>query len=143
MSDKITDLAPETQPKARTSVSLIQIPYVVVETLRTTDTQVAYYAQGRAPLEIVNLLRKKAGLDSIDNSANGSIITHCDGVNTKSNHQSGHALDVVPANSAGNPVWPAETDARWQIIAKAGKAAGLKWGGDFPNFPDYPHWEDV
>jgi peptidoglycan L-alanyl-D-glutamate endopeptidase CwlK len=141
MSNKIEDLDPSFQPKARSFISMIQTPFVVYETYRTTDTQVSYYAQSRAPLEIVNLLRKKAGLFPIDEATNKTKITNCDGVNIQSTHQLGMALDVVPTDVNGKAIWPKETDDRWQIIAKAGKAAGLKWGGDFPNFPDMPHWE--
>jgi peptidoglycan LD-endopeptidase CwlK len=141
MSNKIEDLDPSFQPKARSFISMIQTPYVVFETYRTTDTQVAYYAQSRAPLEIVNLLRKKAALPLIEDSANKNKITNCDGVNTKSNHQSGMAMDVVPADVNGKAIWPGELDPRWQIIAKAGKAAGLEWGGDWTTMPDYPHWQ--
>jgi peptidoglycan L-alanyl-D-glutamate endopeptidase CwlK len=142
MSRSIDDLDPTMQPKARTFLSLIKIPYVVTSTLRTADEQVALYAQGRAPLAIVNLLRKKAGMGPTTEGENAKTITLCDGVNTLSNHQGGKAMDVVPANMNGSPIWPNPADPRWLQIATAGKAAGLTWGGDWPQFKDYPHYQE-
>lgn len=141
MSARIEDLQPAMQVKVRTMLSLIRIPYVVTSTLRTEDEQVAYYAQGRAPLEIVNLLRKKAGMSPTTEGENAKTITKCDGVNTLSNHQGGWAVDVVPAGINGTPIWPHPADPRWEQIGRAGEAAGLDWGKHWPNFPDLPHYE--
>lgn len=141
MSTNIDDLQPEVQAKARSFLSLLTIPYVVTSTLRTTEEQMAYYAQGRAPLVIVNLLRKHAGMKSIADGENQGTITNCDGVNTLSNHQGGRALDVVPADEKGNPIWPHIADPRWQRIAVFGESVGFEWGGRWKEFPDMPHYE--
>ena len=141
MNTRIEDLLPDMQTKVRTFLSLVKIPYVVTSTLRTVDEQVALYCQGRAPLEIVNLLRKKAKLPPITDAANKGTVTNADGINTLSNHQGGGAIDVVPADVNGNPVWPGPTDPRWMQIAQFGEAAGLKWGGRWTQFPDFPHYE--
>lgn len=141
MSTRIDDLAPDIQPNARTFLSLVKTPYVVTSTLRTVDEQVAYFSQGRAQLSVVNALRSKAGLRPIGDAENANTITKCDGIITKSNHQGGRALDVVPADSHGNPVWPPASDPRWEMIGKMGEAAGFKWGGRWTDFPDLPHFE--
>jgi peptidoglycan LD-endopeptidase CwlK len=141
VSSRIEDLAPDVQAAARTFLSLIQTPYVVTSTLRTQDEQVALYAQGRKSLGEVNALRVKAGMRAIAEAENKYTVTRADGVKFKSNHQGGRAMDVVPAGTNGNPVWPPASDGRWQIIAKAGKEAGFKWGGDWAVYPDLPHWE--
>ena len=140
MSTYIADLIPEMQDKVQRFLSLVAIPYVVTSTLRTVDEQIAYFAQNRAPLPIVNLLRKKAGLKEIGSLDNSYTITNCDGVNTLSNHQGGKAIDVVPAGINGEPTWPVKEDPRWQKIAQSGKAVGLAWGGDWTE-PDLPHYE--
>lgn len=141
MSTRIEDLAEDVQPMARAFISLVKIPHVVTSTLRTQDEQAALYAQGRSELSVVNALRSKAGMRPIGDKENGYTVTKCDGVIHKSNHQSGRALDVVPADINGNPVWPGPSDKRWAMISEAGKAAGFKWGGDWAVFPDRPHYE--
>ena len=141
MSARIEDLAPDVQPMARDGLSRISIPYAVTSTLRTIQEQLAYFAQGRGQLSVVNSLRSWAGLHPIGDMQNTTTITKCDGVILKSNHQGGRALDVVPADAHGNPTWPAAEDPRWLQIAAAMKAAGFTWGGDWTDFPDRPHYE--
>lgn len=141
MSRKIEDLDPLVQPDARTFLSLIPIPYVVTSTRRTADEQKALFAQGREDILVVNELRAKAGLRPILPAENKYTVTELDGVYHKSNHQGGRALDVVPEGASGNPIWPPASDPRWKMIAKAGKEAGFKWGGDWTKFPDLPHYE--
>ena len=158
MSRRIEELLPEVQPKARAFLSLIPIAYVVTSTLRTEAEQAALYAQGRAPLEAVNARRAIAGMRLISAAENKyeanmrklalgqklklgvDVITMADGIIHKSNHQGGRALDVVPANASGNPIWPPGTDPRWEMIAKAGEEAGFEWGGHWDD-PDRPHYE--
>jgi peptidoglycan L-alanyl-D-glutamate endopeptidase CwlK len=141
MSRRIEDLLPEVQPKARSFLSLITIPYVITSTLRTKDEQIALYCQGRAPLGIVNLIRKRFGLPAIGVESNNVPVTNCDGLDTLSKHQGGRAMDVVPADVNGRAIWPPNTDPRWKMIALAGKAAGFEWGGDWDKFQDYPHYQ--
>lgn len=140
MSTRIEDLEPTIQPAARTFLSLIKIPYVVTSTLRTQDEQAALYAQGRSKLDVVNSLRAKAHMRPIGDKENSYIVTKLDGVIRKSNHQSGRALDVVPADVNGNPTWPGAMDVRWDAISKAGETAGFEWGGRW-DWPDLPHFQ--
>ena len=61
----IDRLKPELAKRTRDFLAELKkrgIAVIVLETDRTVDTQLAYYAQGRKPLEDVNALRKKAGL---------------------------------------------------------------------------------
>lgn len=94
----------------------------VVEGLRTTARQQGLYAIGRT-----------AGTP-------GQIVTQCDGVTTKSNHQAhadglGYAADVAFAAekpfSSANP---------WSLLGQSAEAAGLLWGGHF-SFVDLDHVE--
>ena len=147
MNTKISDLMPDVSPLAQAAVDEMEmkgIPHAVTSTLRTVDEQAALYAQGRETLDRVNALRKVAGMYEILASENTYTVTNCDGVNTKSNHQSGRAIDIVPLNDRGSPIWPPHSDPRWQPIVDVMKGRGFKWGGDFAGtFKDFPHYEMV
>ena len=61
-----------------------------------------------------------------------------------SRHLTGHAVDIVPLDSAGRVSWD------WPLYHKLAPfvkqaAAEVKvpiiWGGDWRSFPDGPHWE--
>ena len=140
MSIKIEDLDPQMQVKVRTFLSLIPIPYVVTSTLRTIAEQQALHAQGRKSLVEVNALRTIAGMRLIGDKENGYTVTNCDGIFKRSNHQSGRAIDVVPAGIGGRAIWPPASDVRWEMLGKAGEEAGLSWGGRWV-IPDLPHSE--
>ncbi len=144
MSRSLIDLHPDVIPAAQAFIyELVKrgIPHVVTCTLRTLDEQVAYYAQGGEPLEYVNKLRAKANMPPIGAAESTYTVTQCDGMKHKSAHQSGRALDVVPADANGRPVWPPPYDPRWKAIAEVGKAAGFQWGGDWTDFIDSPHFQ--
>lgn len=120
---------------------------------RTDNMQIAMHAQGRKSLIVVNALRKKAGMKPLAEKDNRYTVTDCDGVNTKSMHQLGFAVDAVPMEN-GEPIWPPISDKRWRIIADALQAQGIRWGGDWngdgktrsdgdmsETRVDYPHHE--
>jgi len=98
----------------------------ITDGLRTTKQQQALYAQGR--------------------TEEGNIVTNADGVNSKSNHQSGNAVDVVSYPS----MWSDEDELRSLGNFVLGVAAVLKrydaiendieWGGNW-SFTDLPHFQ--
>jgi peptidoglycan L-alanyl-D-glutamate endopeptidase CwlK len=99
----------------------------VISGLRTLEEQQALYAKGR--------------------SEPGEIVTNCDGVNRRSNHQSGNAVDVVPY-----PIDWSDTkrmrEFGWYVLGVANtlKRQGVMshnvmWGGQWTRFPDLPHFE--
>lgn len=95
-------------------------PMKIVQGLRTQAQQAALYAQGR--------------------STSGPIVTQCDGVHTRSNHQAqadglGHAVDCA----FEGPVPFAESHP-WALYGSKVRGAGLSWGGDWAH-PDRPHAE--
>jgi peptidoglycan LD-endopeptidase CwlK len=144
MSAKLEDLAPDVEEKARAFLSTLEqegIPVVVTATRRKVEEQIALFAQGRASLEAVNILREKAGMRLIRESENGYVVTMLDGVTSKSRHQDGRAIDIVPASQTGRPLWPPASDPRWEQIGTIGEAHGFRWGGRWKAFPDYPHYE--
>jgi peptidoglycan L-alanyl-D-glutamate endopeptidase CwlK len=148
-STKISDLQPDVAAVAQKVLDALdqfKIPYVVTSTIRTIDEQKALYAQGRQPLEVVNELRQIANLPPIGEADNSYTVTNDDGVKYKSNHQSGRALDVTPADAKGDPIWPEPSDPRWNQIAQFFMVQNFKWGGNWTKEhdgidPDYPHYE--
>ena len=156
MSKKLEDLKPMVMVAALKALAELKsagVQAVVTYTFRTTEEQQALYAQGRKPLAEVNALREKAGLYQIKeylgkdkkiHSDNDYSVTNCDGVKKRSAHQTGSALDVVPdldPTEREVPGWPAPADPRWGVIATAFRKHGFEWGGDWEEFPDYPHYQ--
>ena len=96
-------------------------PMFVVQGVRTLAQQQALYAQGR--------------------TTPGRIVTYCDGLQHRSNHQPhlldnlGHAVDC--AFSGNSPFADSEP---WQAYGDAVLAQGLVWGGHF-SLVDCPHAE--
>ena len=70
------------------------IHFIVTQTLRLQEEQIAYYAQGREPLDKVNELRKIAKLPPITEAENRNIITRAKTV-WDSYHAYGRAFDVA------------------------------------------------
>ena len=128
MSNRIEDLTPECQAtfaEFKAKLDADQIPFAVVFTLRSTAEQVALYTQGRKPLDVVNSYRQVAGLPPTQETA---IVTQCDGVTKKSNHQTGNAFDLTFADENGNAIWPSDP-VRWLALGGIAESVGLVWGG--------------
>lgn len=143
MSKKLGDLKPIAAAKATAALADLKregVPCVVTYTLRTDAEQSALYAQGRESLDVVNSKRKIAGLYALSEKENTYTVTNCDGIRNKSRHQTGTAIDVVPLEGT-RAIWPNGDDPRWIAISKAFKAHGFIWGGDWKDFPDYPHYQ--
>ena len=95
----------------------------IVSGSRTTQEQQILFAQGR--------------------TMPGEIVTTLDGIERRSKHQSGMAVDVVP--------YPSMYDCKDEILMFAGFVKGVAsqmeidivWGGDWRNFCDSPHYEVV
>lgn len=104
---------------------LNKFPMFIVQGVRTVEQQQTLYAQGR--------------------TAPGPIVTNCDGVHSRSNHQThadgfGHAVDIawIPNDLIKDPFstkWP------WHDMGTYAEAQGLIWGGHFHTLIDMPHLE--
>ncbi|MCD1654713.1 M15 family metallopeptidase [Treponema zuelzerae] len=143
MSRALSDLKEPARSRAEEALAELRrlgVRVSVVSTLRTTEEQQALFAQGRKDLAEVNRLRAIAGLGTLPEKENRYTVTNADGIQNRSRHQSGKALDVVPLEG-GRAVWPPATDPRWQVIANVFKARGFAWGGDWKDYPDYPHYQ--
>lgn len=114
------------------------INLIISQTLRSMETQDAYYAQGRETLESVNAKRKKAKLAPIKTIENKIVTNAKPGA---SPHNYGLAWDFVPIVN-GKPDWN-----NLALFKKCGEIAKklnfegytLEWGGDFKTIKDYPH----
>jgi peptidoglycan L-alanyl-D-glutamate endopeptidase CwlK len=120
--------------------------FIVTQTLRSQEEQAAYYARGRLPLDEVNLLYKKAGLNSISAEENKKIVTKAKTV-WDSFHAYGRAFDVAIVSSSGKIDWDDAVDwnsdgvSDWVQLGKLGESIGLEWGGNFSSMPDFPHFQ--
>jgi peptidoglycan L-alanyl-D-glutamate endopeptidase CwlK len=122
------------------------LPFELNEVLRLPIVQKAYYAQNREPLDVVNELRKEAGLDPITSEENEYKVTWT----LKSHHFPGadglsRAFDIRLLKY-GKPHWDTKWDGNKNSIpdyleaARIGQSVGLVAGG-FWEKPDFPHFE--
>jgi peptidoglycan L-alanyl-D-glutamate endopeptidase CwlK len=124
----------------------VGLHFIVTQTLRSNDEQVAYYAQGRQPLDEVNRLRKIAKLPSISEEENKHVITRAKTV-WDSFHAYGRAFDVAVVSVDGKVDWSESIDwdsdgvSDWIELGKLGESIGLEWGGNFSSLRDLPHFQ--
>ncbi|PZT56163.1 M15 family metallopeptidase [Paenibacillus silvae] len=99
------------------------INVVITHGYRSVAEQDALFAQGR--------------------SASGNIVTNARG--GESYHNYGLAIDFALRTPEGDIVWDMERDdngngkADWIEVVDLAKDMGFTWGGDWTDFPDYPH----
>ena len=109
------------------------ISFIIIEGVRSVEKQRKLYAQGR--------------------SLSGAIVTYCDGVKKKSNHQLkddgyGYAVDLYPYINGRILMTESGVPEILKIIAEYIKDISQKlnilinWGGDW-KMRDYPHFELV
>ncbi|WP_084134432.1 M15 family metallopeptidase [Paenibacillus harenae] len=101
----------------------IGISVLITDGFRSSEEQDSLYAQGR--------------------TADGAVVTQVQGGN--SYHNYGLAIDFALRTKEGEVVWDMKYDgnrngeADWMEVVAAAKRLGFSWGGDWDNFPDYPH----
>lgn len=92
----------------------------VAQAFRSFAEQNALYAKGRTTA--------------------GSIVTNARG--GQSNHNYGVAVDLcIYPNTFSRVEFLQPSDPRMKKIVSAMKRRGMKWGGDWASFRDYPHFE--
>jgi peptidoglycan L-alanyl-D-glutamate endopeptidase CwlK len=104
------------------------------ETLRTKETQMLYYLQGRIDEDDIaglNKLRKEYGFWEISKEEAKRKVTWT----LDSPHFTGRAFDIVIKNKDKNK-YDEETLKKVGALAKE---VGLSWGG---TFGDLPHFQD-
>lgn len=122
----LTDLHPivlAKQMELMTETSNIGISIMVTDGFRSIEEQNELYAQGR--------------------SAKGAVVTQVQGGN--SYHNYGLAIDFALRTKDGDVIWDMKADGNgngksdWMEVVAIAKQLGFTWGGDWKNFPDYPH----
>ncbi len=128
---KLKSVNPNLVEIIKEAIQSTSIPFIITEGVRTTERQKELYAQGR--------------------TAPGQIVTNCDGVKVKSNHQPkengyGHAVDLYPYINGSIRIHEAYVPESLQIIAEHIQTTAQKmnlyiiWGGDW-EMKDYSHFE--
>jgi len=120
-SRKIEDLVPEAQIACKKFIEECKkndINVQIIQTLRDSEYQASLYALGR--------------------TKPGKKVTNCDGVKSKSNHQSGKAWDAVPLKD-GKIDW--NDDKTFKKMADIAVSLGLRAGYYFKSLKDSPHFE--
>ncbi|OWA35162.1 peptidase M15 [Saccharibacillus sp. O16] len=98
------------------------IEVAITSDFRSSEEQDRLYRQGR--------------------SEKGNIVTQARG--GQSYHNYGLAIDFA-LRDGSKVIWDMEKDGNqsgrsdWMEVVDLAKALGFDWGGDWSNFPDYPH----
>jgi peptidoglycan L-alanyl-D-glutamate endopeptidase CwlK len=101
----------------------IGIHILITDDFRSPQDQNVLYDQGR--------------------STAGSIVTQVRG--GQSYHNYGLAIDFALRIPGGKVIWDLEYDGNrngksdWMEVVSIAKRLGFTWGGDWTDFPDYPH----
>lgn len=117
------------------TVDLTQLHPALVEKVGLVLEQMRLHY---APMRITDGCRSVAQQQQLyakGRTAPGPIVTHCDGVETPSNHQSGRAVDCCFLGPD-----PYGASHPWTVYGELARAVGLVWGGDWKK-PDRPHME--
>jgi len=120
MSNRLDDLLPAVRALAEQlleACSQAGLSIFVTSTLRTFHEQDVLYAQGR--------------------TTSGPIVTNARA--GESRHNYGLAFDVAFRSPPADD--PFADDNPWSLVGALGKGLGLEWGGDWPRFPDRPHFQ--
>lgn len=119
MSNQLELLHPVLQTKALQLVELCKSKNIIIkisQTLRTKTEQDELYAQGR--------------------TKPGKIVTRAP--YPQSLHCWGMAFDIVVLTPSGKATWVVSA---YQRVGPIGTSIGLEWGGNWKDFPDYPHYQ--
>ncbi|MBB6670462.1 M15 family metallopeptidase [Cohnella nanjingensis] len=122
----VSSLNPIVAAKMKTLVAEAKakgIPILITDGFRSSQEQDALYRKGR--------------------SAGGAIVTNAKG--GESYHNYGLAIDFALRTKDGGVIWDMEYDGNrngqsdWMEVVAIAKRLGFAWGGDWKDFPDYPH----
>ena len=86
---------------------------------------------------------KSRPASTIRAATEGDIVTNAKA--GESLHNYGLAIDFALRLKDGSVIWDMEYDgngngkADWMEVVEIAKDLGFQWGGDWANFPDYPH----
>lgn len=127
--DNLKGIHPKLVALLKESIKYSPVDFTITDGVRSSYQQHLLYQKGR--------------------TLAGDIVTHCDGITKKSNHQPradgyGYAVDLYPFINGQVQV---NADKQLAIIAQHIKAVAsrmnltIRWGGDWIALVDYPHFE--
>ena len=150
-SRKIEDCCPELQakyPAFSAAMAKAGIPFIITCTARTVPEQVALYAQGRDKFEMVNSLRRSAGMLPISFMENRFKVTWTlaskhiiDLEDNNPDNNKSRAFDIAIVRD-GQPCFDLKVNVNKNDLPDYSEAGmiGESVGGRFPS-PDRPHYE--
>lgn len=126
--DNLNGIHPDMVKIMHEAIRTTPVDFTITDGVRTVEQQQKLYAQGR--------------------TAPGAVVTNCDGIKSKSNHQAkadgyGYAVDLYPYVNGKVQVNDVANLSRIaaHIKAVAGRLGiKIEWGGDW-KMKDYPHFE--
>lgn len=135
---RLATVDPRMQAVVKRAIQLTPVDFTVTQGNRTRDEQARLYGKGRTASQMV-----VKGLPTAYAKPNEAKVTWT----MDSNHIGGRAVDLAPyVNGAIN--WDENGRlAYWPALAKAMYAAAkelgvrIKWGGEWKDTPDRPHFE--
>lgn len=123
--DRLEGVRPDLRKKVERILAAMQalgFPMFVVSGNRSLEQQQALFAQGR--------------------TKPGKIVTNCDGVTKKSNHQDGRAVDCAFVDDPlTEKIETWDEKQPWEVYGEMAEALGLTWGGRWRSVTDRPHIE--
>ena len=128
--------------------SLFVNRFLIVETIRDLDTQLAYGSRLMAKyaaseyrimaVEFVQLMYRRAGLYAIGEKEALTPNTWT----LKSKHLEGLAIDVAPSRDGKNFWWAPPSWPGWEIMAEIAVRHGIEPGSRWKGRKDCPHFEE-
>lgn len=153
-SRDLNALTPELKLKATALINkcaVASIKIIITCTARLVKEQLAFYAQGRTPIALVNAMREHANLPSIPSSRNKKITwtlnsKHLIDLEDGSlENDKARAFDIAIIKD-GKAVWDVKVSLNdndipdYEEVARIGESLGLTAGARFSS-PDYVHFE--
>ena len=146
-SRSIEKLNPVLREKAEDLVSQVSFSLLIYCTGRSAEEQAKLYRQSRS----IKVIKEKiATLEKYGHVELAKILTDVGPQKgphvTKAGpgeswHQYWEAFDAVPM-IGGKPAWDnRKYAAQWAELGSKATALGLNWGGNWPKWADYPHFQ--
>ena len=126
--------------------STLGLKIQITDTLRTNAEQRALYANSRKELQVINTLRKAAGMSAVDLAFSKLWLTNAKDA-TQSYHGYGLAFDWVLLDNTGTKaVWEKDADFNkntqgdwYEVAGLTRNIPGLESGAYWSSKPDMPH----
>ena len=111
--------------------------FLIVEAKRSMETQLVYFMRSRMmdPADTQMAYKRVLGwVPSLEDCRKPVTWT------LESKHLIGLAIDICPSKDGSTHWWRAPEEV-WLRMGELAKQCGLKWGGDWKDHKDTPHFE--